>query len=240
MKFAISSLSAAVLAVAVSSQAFAYSDIQHNGFYISGGYGIVDNDLDEVEDYVGLELSDPNAFSLTLGYRINSWLAAEIGYIDLGSADVSASDQFVSWGPEYAGTDGVYDYYTYDEITESGAAEVSATAVKLGGVISTNVWETVSIGLRLGVNLWDAEVKANYDYSEDGYLTLGLDGEVVDTINWDSYSESFGGSEDGSDFYYGLTAGWRSGNLLLSLDHTFYEMDDIKPSVTSLTLGLDF
>lgn len=213
------------------------SDIQNrSGLYMSGSYGSVDHDLQEAEDYAGVNLSSPKGSAITFGYRVNQYVAIETGYTDFGSAD--ASDSYTEvYGPYYVAP----GYSEEEEVVYSGKVDVSASSFRLGLVLTTNVWETVSAGLKLGFHNWDAEASGRMSADSTWYLIDDLSGQRIDSADFgDDYSESLSESMDGTDAYYGVTAGWRINNFLLSVDYTKYVMEDIEPTMASLTLGYDF
>lgn len=216
----------------MASLGHAYDNGGRSGLYLSGSYGTVDADLQDT----GEKFSSPKGGAITLGYRVNEFIAIEGGYTDLGSAKGSYTDIYIAEGP-YQYTDG---YSEVREVSDIEKATVSGTSTRLGFVVSTNVWDTVSAGLRAGFHRWDVEGKSSYDYSDTWYLIDDATNERVDSYTEYEFSDSDRDSLDGSDHYYGLTAGWRNGNLLLSVDYTVFVMEEIEPSMASLTLGYDF
>ncbi|USD21067.1 hypothetical protein MJO52_18700 [Microbulbifer variabilis] len=56
----------------------------------------------------------------------------------------------------------------------------------------------------------------------------------------DNISDSDKGENDGSNLYYGVFIGWNYNNWSLSLEHTIFEMDEQKPSFSSLALTYNF
>ncbi|WP_444903267.1 outer membrane beta-barrel protein [Microbulbifer sp. CnH-101-E] len=200
-----------------------------NSFYLKSSYGKVDTDVSsqEAQELFGTKLSDPNGWSLTLGYRFNNFLAIEGGYADLGEAEAKKSDNDVI--PDMNGT----YYYDY-----SYKAVLNAQTKMLGMFLSTDVSKNFYAGIRAGYQTWDAELKrkgnfnAKYEWNDDF-------SQVFDDI---SYNESLANSEstDGSDLYYGVSAGWNYNNWSLSLEHTIFEMDEQKPSLSSLGLTYNF
>lgn len=76
----------AALAVAAGAPAALAQDAEP-GFYIGGGLGQFNaqiDDVDEVDDTVDSWDEDDTAYKLFAGYRMNSFLAFELDYIDLG------------------------------------------------------------------------------------------------------------------------------------------------------------
>lgn len=228
--------SAITMASLTASMGHAFDGQNQTGIYLSGSYGSVDHDLQEVEDYTGVKLSSPKGSAITLGYRINRNLAIETGYTDFGSADARESFSEI-YGPYYYAP----GYSEEEEVVYTGSADVTSSSFKLGVVFTTDVWETVSAGLKLGFHNWEVEAAGRYTEDSTFYLIEDATGQRIDSADFgNDVSESLSGSTDGSDAYYGVTAGWRVDNLLLSVDYTRYVMDDIEPTMAAITLGYDF
>lgn len=226
---------AAVLSLA-TSLGHANYDQNRSGLYLSGSYGTVDHDLQDVEDYTGVKFSSPKGSAVTLGYRVNQNIAVETGYTNFGDAEASESYAEV-YGPYYYAP----GYSTVEEVEYRGAVSVSASSFKLGLLATTDIWNTVSAGVRLGFHTWEADVSGRVNADSTLYLIDDLTGERLDSADiGGDFSESLSESTDGSDAYYGVTAGWRNGNLLLSVDYTKFVMDDVEPTMASITLGYDF
>ena len=81
-------LACSVLALA-SGAANAAPEDNPSGFYVGGGWGQFNLDIDNAEDLgqsIGdIASSDDNAWKLFAGYRVNPYLAFEAAYIDFGS-----------------------------------------------------------------------------------------------------------------------------------------------------------
>jgi OOP family OmpA-OmpF porin len=76
----------ATLAVAAAAPA-AYSQEENRGFYLGGGVGQFNaqiDDVDEVDDAVDGWDEDDTAYKFFGGYRVNNFLAFELDYINLG------------------------------------------------------------------------------------------------------------------------------------------------------------
>ena len=89
----------AIAAVALSPLAIAQGD-DHRGLYLGAGtgFGSLENDQDEVADFVegGVEDfdidDDDNVTKLFVGYDLNRYLAAEAFYSDLGQVRLRGND----------------------------------------------------------------------------------------------------------------------------------------------------
>ena len=80
-------LAAAALAAATGAQA---QEDNERGFYAGAGVGSFSLDIDnpgDIGDAFDRYSSDDTAWKAFVGYRINPYLAAEIGYVNLGSPD---------------------------------------------------------------------------------------------------------------------------------------------------------
>ena len=228
--------SSVTVALFASFTGHAFDSQSRSGFYLSGSYGSVDHDLQEVEDYTGVKLSSPKGSAITFGYRINEYIAVEGGYTDFGEADAEEtySEEF---GPYYVAP----GYSEIEEVNYSGNVALASTSYRLGLVATTDIWKTFSAGARIGFHNWESDISARVRADSTWYLIDDLTGERVDSADFGGdFTESESDSIDGSDAYYGVTAGWRSGNLLVSLDYTMFVMEDIEPTMTSLTIGYDF
>ncbi|WP_444920182.1 outer membrane beta-barrel protein [Microbulbifer sp. CnH-101-G] len=201
-----------------------------NSFYIKSSYGKVDTDISsqEAQEFFGTKLSDPNGWFLTLGYRFNNFLAIEGGYADLGEAE--AKDSQSGFMP-YNDYETVYYDYSYK-------SQISAQTKMLGVFLSTDTNKPFYAGVRAGYQSWDAEIELTGKVSESLVWSNGYD----QTVELYSYQEdlSYSDDTDGSDLYYGVSAGWNYNNWSLSLEHTIFEMDDQKPSLSSLGLTYNF
>ncbi|GAB2888599.1 outer membrane beta-barrel protein [Microbulbifer echini] len=217
--------------ILASAIAFSASNTtaMENSFYLKSSYGKVDTDISaqEARDTFGTKLSDPNGWSFTLGYRLNNFFAVEGGYADLGEAE--AKDSQNVFIPDSYGT------YYFDS---SYKATIDAQTKMLGVFLSTDTSKTFYAGLRAGYQVWDAELKQSGSFSERFEWNDEFD-QVADDLY---YQGDFSNNEttDGTDLYYGVSAGWNYNNWSLSLEHTIFEMDDRKPSLSSLALTYNF
>lgn len=235
MKKVILASAAAAFSLA-ASMGHTFDTQNPSGLYVSGSYGSIDHDLQEIEDSTGVKFSSPKGSAITLGYRVNQHIAIETGYTDFGTAEASESYTEI-YGPYYYAP----GYSEEEEVVYSGKVDVSASSFRLGLALTTDVWETVSAGVKIGFHSWDADLSGRMSADSTYYLIDDLSGQRIDSADFGGdYSESLSDSTDGTDAYYGVTAGWRIDNLLLSVDYTKYVMDDIEPTMATLTLGYDF
>jgi OmpA-OmpF porin, OOP family len=81
-------IAAAMAALAVAAVApAAYAQDEDRGFYLGGGVGQFNaqiDDVDEVDDAVDSWDEDDTAYKFFAGYRLNKFLAFEVDYINLG------------------------------------------------------------------------------------------------------------------------------------------------------------
>lgn len=81
----------AVLAVAALAAASgAQAQDNESGFYLGGGVGTFDveiDDFDDVDDTIDRYDSDDTAYKVFGGWRMNPYLAFEAAYVNLGSPD---------------------------------------------------------------------------------------------------------------------------------------------------------
>ena len=231
-----------IIAAVVSLNALAFED--KSNLYISAGFGQTDLNVEELEDYYGVELPKPDAAEFTLGYRIDNNWTAELGFTDFGEISGGYEDEWFAGGPYFYSTDPLTGVEYWEEIHETyGAnAKLTASSIRLGTVLSTDASELLSLGLRLGFHMWNADLSAR-EYSEyRSDLTEGYGGPVVDSLvlsDW-GYDDFTRGSEDGTDLYYGLVANLNLNQFTLSAAYTVYEMDDLEPSTTTIALGYNF
>ncbi|GAA5524679.1 hypothetical protein Maes01_01236 [Microbulbifer aestuariivivens] len=200
---------------------------------MSGSYGYVDSDLD---DFLGVNMSSTKGAAITFGYRVNQYVAIESGYTDFGSTEGS---DFAFWlgnenpGPAPDTTEVVVDAATRN-------VEASTSSFKLGVVLSTDIWQTMSAGFKVGVHSWESDLSAEVYESLADVVVDDVTGEI---LSWDTvWENSYSISEtiDGTDAYYGVTGGWRFNNLLVSVDYTRYVMDEVEPTIASISVGYDF
>jgi len=107
----------------------------------------------------------------------------------------------------------------------------------LGIFLTTDITKNLYAGIRLGYQQWEAELKEienlNWNYE------VVISGSQIASESGSS-NYSYKGDDDGSDPYYGVSAGWNYNNWSLSLEHTIFEMGDRKPNLSSLALTYNF
>jgi opacity protein-like surface antigen len=123
----------ALMSVALAPAAFSQGQEEVSGFYLGGGFGQFNaqiDDVDQVDDTIDGWDEDDTAYKVFAGYRLNRFLAVEADYINLGEPsgavvpgrNVDASiDGFAPYvigtlplGP-YFEAFGKLGYYFYDE-----------------------------------------------------------------------------------------------------------------------------
>ncbi|BBM01755.1 outer membrane beta-barrel protein [Microbulbifer sp. GL-2] len=214
---------AAILATSASS-----SMAMENNFYLKSSFGKVDTDISNREalENFGVKLSDPKGWNVTLGYRLNNFLSIEGGYTNLGSSE--GRDR----GSDSINTDYEALHYEYDY-----KVDIDTQSRMLGIFLTTDITKNLYAGIRVGYQQWDAELKEvenlNWNYE------VVISGSQIASESGSS-NYSYKGDDDGSDPYYGISAGWNYNNWSLSLEHTIFEMGDRKPNFSSLALTYNF
>ncbi|WP_299948508.1 outer membrane beta-barrel protein [uncultured Microbulbifer sp.] len=227
-------LAAAILFFASNTMA------TESNFYLKSSYGKVDPDgkLDtdfpslEDQENLSVKLSNPKGWSLALGYRLDNFIALEAGYADLGDADSSVS--------EVRSNNFDYGYYsdTYERENRLETT-LSRKSKMLGIFLTTDVTKDFYAGIRTGFHSWDADLKYKFT-SNTKYTETDNSGSVTYTDTY-NYEESDKERIHDSDLYYGISAGWNfNENWSLSLEHTIFEMNEDKPSLSSLALTYNF
>ena len=90
---------AATLFALGSGSALAQSPDNDEGFYLGGGYGAFDvqvDDLDDSDEAIQRIDDDDNAWKIFAGWRINPYFAFELNYVDFGEP----GDQFEGSGSD--------------------------------------------------------------------------------------------------------------------------------------------
>lgn len=180
-------IAAAVAALSLATlPAFAQQQEEVSGFYIGGGAGQFNAQIDDVDDLdEGVEGwdEDDTAYKFFAGYRLNRFLSFELDYINLGEPSGAVVpgfnvDQAVDgFAPYIVGTFplgpyfelyGRLGYYFYDatlgtETEVDGRAEFDEESEDLvwGGGIGTNIGEKVNI--RLEYERFDLETVDDAD-----------------------------------------------------------------------------
>ncbi|WP_444887323.1 hypothetical protein [Microbulbifer sp. JMSA008] len=190
-----------------------------NNFYLKSTYGAVDTDI-STQKLQGLNipdnLSNPKGWSFTLGYQLNNYIALEGGFVDLGDAE----------GREYD-----IVAVDYDDIFARNFKKTINTQTQIVGLFfSTNINRDFYAGIRTGYQFWDEHFQTKW---ESNYLNQS--GKITGT-----FEGSYHRTNNGSDPYYGISAGWNYINWSLSLEHTIFEMEERKPNFSSLALTYNF
>ncbi|WP_308365099.1 MULTISPECIES: outer membrane beta-barrel protein [unclassified Microbulbifer] len=97
-------------------------------------------------------------------------------------------------------------------------AKLSSNTKTMAALFSTDAGKSLSAGARLGYHFWESEVK-----------TTGTSGAFSSSVD-----------EDGTDIFYGVFANWRTGRWTLGLEHTLFESEGNDPTLSALSLSLDF
>lgn len=232
----------AALATAFTSSAYATAYNFQGEWYTRVGFGITTADTDAAEAYLtdeiatdlgvteNVEIGHPRGYNLNLGYRLNRYIAFELGYNDFGEEETSYT-YYSSFGDiETFGREGV--------ITETYKSKVSATAKTLGAVISTDATRTLSGGVRAGYAFWSTGTDVMYYYQEDGVRLNTEDEEVPYSLSRSNVRLK--DDSDGGDPFYGGFVNWRIGKWTYSLEHTLFNTDDTDHSTSSISLSMDF
>ncbi|WP_444941364.1 outer membrane beta-barrel protein [Microbulbifer sp. ZKSA004] len=204
-----------------------------SNFYLRSSYGKVDTDFSsrETQETLGVELSTPKGWSVALGYRLNNFISLEAGYADLGDANGSDTDI----------TGYTYDYdfgpYTYRR-EENRERILSLKSKMLGMLLTTDITKDFYAGIRTGLHSWDADLKHKSSLNIQ-HVWADNNGNVLDTEGTGYKVSGKDGTQD-EDLYYGISAGWNYNNWSLSLEHTIFNMDKKKPSLSSLALTYNF
>jgi OOP family OmpA-OmpF porin len=140
----------AVLGLAGAALAFpAAAQVSLSSVYIGGGLG-QSKAKDGCSGFNGTCDDSDTAFKIFGGYQFNRYIAAEIGYTDLGKTKASAGAQ---------------------------SLEVKASAWELSAVGSYPVWDQLSILGRLGAYYGEGKLSSNFGAGgnkKTTNLTLGL------------------------------------------------------------------
>ncbi|USD21072.1 porin family protein [Microbulbifer variabilis] len=208
-----------ILATAIALSASNTIALENN-FYLKSTYGSVDTNIsskDALESFK-TKLSDSSGWSITLGYRLNKFIALEGGFADLGDTEGSYRHEewsFSQWG---------------DEMSEISTIDykISTDTKILGLFLTTDITKDFYAGARVGYQLWDEQFQKRHEFSA--------------RWDWGDYHgiNTTDETNDGSDPYYGISVGWNNNNWSLSLEHTIFEMKDRKPSLSSLGLTYNF
>lgn len=170
----------ALLSVALAPAAFSQEQTETSGFYVGGGIGQFNaqiDDVDQVDDTIDAWKEDDTAYKVFAGYRMNRFLAFELDYINLGKPSGQSIPGFNTdasvdgFAPYVVGTlplgkwfevYGRVGYYFYDanvntEDTFNNRVEFDEESKDLvyGGGIGANIGE--KLNLRLEYERYDLE-----------------------------------------------------------------------------------
>ncbi|WP_444899708.1 outer membrane beta-barrel protein [Microbulbifer sp. VAAC004] len=207
---------------------------QDNNLYIKSSYGIVDADADtlQVNSSFIAEVTKSQGWNLILGFRLNNFLAFEGGYTDLGESEDNQKILTRSHSDEYDPS-GEHLYHTNYKVSLSGNSKT------LGVLVTTDITKKFHAGLRLGYQQW----KTIYESKEvflHRYTSVSSMSKFRKPYEEVLAMNSEKTSSDGSDPYYGVSFGFTHNNWGLSLEHTIYEMNQYKPSLSSLAITYNF
>lgn len=137
----VAATTAAGLALAAGS-AYAQSSENESGFYIGGGVGQFDLDIDGIDgidEAVERLDDDDTAWQAFIGWRLNRYVSLQAAYIDFGRPE----DDFST-----AGSSGNY------------RAEISGFAPSVIGTLPVG---PVELFAKIGYYFYDLEIRANLD-----------------------------------------------------------------------------
>ncbi|WP_444887321.1 hypothetical protein [Microbulbifer sp. JMSA008] len=150
------------------------------------------------------------------------------GYADFGDTEGKIRESDSITYSEYAS--GNYDY--------NYKINIDAKTKMLGISLTSDITKKFYTGIRAGSHLWETEYEEKENYIWN-YKRVDFEGRVVSSFS-DSISDSDKDENDGSDLYYGVFIGWNYNNWSVSLAHTIFEMDERRPSLSSLGLTYNF
>jgi len=173
-------LTLGIILSAVSASSFAF-DIADTKFSAEALVGMADQELSATG------FQDTEGDDISLGFRLAAQphknVAIEVGYLNVGDADDSYIDGFG------------------DTIKEEVSTDMYTAGVKLMLPLESGL----ALNARLGMAMWDTEIKAS-DSSMPGQ-TLTAD-------------------DDGTDFYYGIGAQYSfTENLFAGVEYTRFAME---------------
>lgn len=192
-------------------------------WYVKAGYGVVDPDAVVVEEFVAgviaeelgttteVSLKRPKGSNISLGYRLNHYLALEAGYSNFGQTN--DKQQYILG----ANSSEVKTYRT----------EVSGSTGTLAAVLSTDSSKPYSGGVRLGYHAWKTKAQVGYTHQVSEAL--------ADDSGWLLSTDGHG-----QDAFYGVFANWRIDQWTYSLEHTLYPTENADITLSTLSLSMDF
>lgn len=190
---------AAVLFGAASSVALAQSPDNDEGFYLGGGVGQFNleiDGIDGIDEAIERLDDDDTAWQAFIGWRINPYIALQVAYVDYGRPQ----DDFST-----SGSSGNY------------RAKLSGFAPS---VIGTLPLGPVELSAKIGYYFYDLEITANIDdplapdfdsddSGEDVFYGIGVGMTFFDRLHAKlEYEEiDIDGADDANAFW--LTGAWR-------------------------------
>lgn len=192
-------------------------------WYVKAGYGVVDPDAVVVEGFVAgaieeelgttteVSLNHPKGQNVSLGYRLNHYIAFEAGYSNFGQT--KDKQQYILG----ANSSEVKTYRT----------KVSGSTGTLAAALSTDSSKPYSAGVRLGYHAWKTKARVGYTHQVSGTLA-------------DDSGRLLSADEDGQDAFYGVFANWRIDQWTYSLEHTLYPTENADITLSTLSLSMDF
>ncbi|HTU68547.1 MAG TPA: porin family protein [Steroidobacteraceae bacterium] len=170
----------ALLSIALAPAAFSQGQEEVSGFYVGGGIGKFNaqiDDVDEVDNTVDSWDEDDTAYKVFAGYRLNPFLAFEADYINLGEPSGASIPGFNTdasvdgFAPYVVGTFplgkyfevyGRLGYYFYDSTVGTRDAlnnrvefDEESEDLVWGGGVGANIGE--KLNLRLEYERFDLE-----------------------------------------------------------------------------------
>jgi opacity protein-like surface antigen len=162
----------AIMTAALAPAAFSQEQTETRGFYVGGGIGQFNaqiDDVDQVDNTIDKWKEDDTAYKFFAGYRMNPYLAFEAAYVNLGKPSGAVVpgfnvDQSVDgFAPYVVGTiplgkyfelNGRVGYYFYDanlrlESVANGRVQFDeeSNALAWGAGIGTNIGEKFNVKL---------------------------------------------------------------------------------------------
>lgn len=196
--------------------------------YLKFGFGSVDPDIQELDGY---NTDQPSGYGITFGYQSSPFLALESSYIHLG--ELSKSYDYSSNYGEQGWDDYLVERAASVDLNRSWSTQA------IGAVLTTNVYQGFSAGLRFGYHKWEEET----DISESGTYTqyeMSSSSGSYEVYISEDYTSEYSYRTEGNDPYYGVTLGFGASNWVFSADYTVYRMEDTSPALGSLSVGLRF
>ena len=191
MKIKLAAAAIAVMGASLAPAAFAQSQDETSGFYLGGGVGQFNaqiDDVDQLDDAIDKWDEDDTAYKFFGGYRLNRFLGVEVDYINLGKPSGAVVPGFNvdasvdGFAPYVVGTIplgrffevyGRLGYYFYDanlrqdsELDGRVQFDEESEDLVWGGGIGANIGE--KLNLRLEYERFDLK---NLDDADAVWLT---------------------------------------------------------------------